>query len=180
MQFIPSFLFLSNFLHLKFQQCCSCPAYPSLKSLSILHNFWISIQSIVFPVKHTWHFVSHHSFSHLGLLSLPVQTSHLFILSLAQPHGRSVSAALPSGAPRATTGTGKAVMEAAGLWNQSAPALWVFQSAERNRTHLPATFGEGVKRKSNDCAKCQMNSCLDYLCCPSGHDLWFSCAGSAG
>lgn len=158
MQFIPSLLFLSSFLNPKFQQFCSCPAYPSLKSLSTVHSFWISIQSIVFPIKHTWHFVSHHNISHLGLLFLPIQTSHgvCSFLPLAQPHGRSVSAALPSGAPGATTRQARQWWKQQDSWTSqlAAPALWAFQSAERNRTHVPAMFGEGIKRKSNDSAKC--------------------------
>lgn len=182
MQFIPSFLFFPNSLHLKFQQCCSCPDYPSLKSLSIPHSCWISSQSILFPVTHTWHFVSHRSISHLGLLSLPMQTSMESVLFAIGPAPwQKCKCSFTSDAPRATTGQARRWWKQQDSWasQPATPALWTFQSAKR-KTHLPARFGEGVKTKNNDCAKCQMNFCLDYLRCPSGHDLWLSCLGSAG
>lgn len=121
MQFIPSFSFLPSSLHLKFQQCCSCSGYPSPKSLSIPHCFWISSQSIMLPVKHTWCFVSHHSISHLGLLSLPVQTSHGVCSFCHWPSPvAEVWVQLYQRCSWSHHGTGKAVIEAAGLVNQSA------------------------------------------------------------
>lgn len=182
MQFIPSFLFFPNSSHLKFQQCCSCPAYPSLKSLSIPHSCWISSQSIVVPVTHTWHFVSTTAFPILAcypcLYRLPMES---VVFAIGPASWQKCKCSFTSDAPRATIGQARQWWKQQDSWTSqpAAPALWTFQSAKR-KTHLPARFEEGVKRKNNGCAKCQMNFCLDCLRCPSGHDLWSSCLGSAG
>ena len=61
----------------------------------------------------------------------------------------------------------------------AASAVSVFQSALREKTHLPARFGEGVKRRRKEGAKCQIKLFWDYLRCRSGRDLWSSCMGIA-
>lgn len=98
------------------------------------------------------------------------------------PWQKCLSAASPSSAPRAASGQVRQWWKQQDSWTSQlpAPALWAFLSAERNRAHLPAIFGEEVKRKSNGSAKCQVSLCLDYLCHRLGHDLWWSSVGSAG
>lgn len=141
-----SFLLVpTQLLHLKFQQCCSFPAYPSLKSLWVPHSFRFSIPSMVFPVKHTWHFESHHSNSDLGMLSLPAGTSY-GVCSFC--HGPSPVAGLwvqlypavllkPLQDRQGSDGSSRTLEPAIAV-----PACWAFQSSDTNRAHLPAAFGK--------------------------------------